>query len=799
MAEIPPEVATLWQSLSPAIRSALIESTTNESAAANTASTDPKSGLQGRRAKASTGPRMDVESTTLIGGSSFSKREHNPGWIKVRSDVYDAVKERRTAELEAKVPVDIVVTLPDGRALGEDKEGTKFQAWRTTPFDVAATISRGLADSALVARVTYEAYVSDYDAEEDGMGGVDVDTLAESMAELSVEDGEEKGALTVLWDMTRPLVGSVSKMEFLKFEDDVDARTAFWHSSSHVMGEALERLYGSRLTIGPPLAGGFYYDSYMGDASGDGAFKEEDYKPIETEVQKIVKEKQKFERLVVTKEEALDMFAGNPFKEQIISTKIPDGTRTTVYRCGDLVDLCRGPHVPNTGRIKAFAATRHSATNWLGDTDNDSLQRMYAISFPDKKMLKAWQENQEKAKERDHRRIAQQQDLVMFHELSAGSAFWLPHGARIYNTLINFIKGHYWKRGYDEVITPNIYNLDLWHQSGHAMHYKDAMFCFDVEGKEWAMKPMNCPGHCLMFAGKIRSYRDLPIRFADFGVLHRNELSGALSGLTRVRRFQQDDAHIYCREDQIEEEVLGALDFMKSVYTTFGMTYKLELSTRPKKALGDKELWDRAEAALARAMDTFAGKGGWRENPGDGAFYGPKIDIKVMDAMERVHQCATVQLDFQLPIRFNLEYNTGSKEEGEQFARPVMVHRAMLGSVERMFAVLCEHYGGKWPLWLSPRQVMVVPVHKEWNDYCQEVREKLHAEGFYCDVDVSKATFQKKVRNAQVEQYNFQLVVGKAEVENGTVNIRTRDNKVEGEKKVDELIEYLKQLRAEHK
>ena len=392
-----------------------------------------------------------------------------------------------------------------------------------------------------------------------------------------------------------------------------------------------------------------------------------------------------------------------------------------------------------------------------------------------------------------------QQNLVMLHDLSAGSAFWLPHGARIYNKLINFIKEHYWKRGYDEVITPNIFNLDLWHQSGHAMHYKDAMFCFDVEGKEWAMKPMNCPAHCLMFAGQIRSYRDLPIRYADFGVLHRNELSGALTGLTRVRRFQQDDGHVFCREDQIEQEVLSALDMMKSVYTTFGMTYKLELSTRPKKALGEKELWDRAEAALARALDTFQGKGGWKENPGDGAFYGPKVDIKVMDAMERVHQCATVQLDFQLPIRFNLQYNTGSKEEGNQFARPVIVHRAMLGSVERMFAVLCEHFGGKWPFWLSPRQVMIIPVHKDWNDYCQEVRDRLHSEGFYADVDLSKNTFPKKVRAAQVDQYNFQLVVGEAEVTNGTVNIRTRDNKVEGEKKVDDLIAYFKEQVAEFK
>lgn len=412
-------------------------------------------------------------------------------------------------------------------------------------------------------------------------------------------------------------------------------------------------------------------------------------------------------------------------------------------------------------------------------------------------MLKAWKINQEKAKERDHRKIAKEQELIMFHDLSPGSAFWLPRGARIYHKLVSFIRDHYWKRGYDEVITPNIYNLDLWHQSGHALHYKDAMFSFDVEGSEWAMKPMNCPGHCLMFANSIRSYRDLPLRLADFGVLHRNELSGALTGLTRVRRFQQDDAHIYCRDDQIEEEVIGALDFMKSVYTTFGMTYKLELSTRPKKALGEQALWDRAEVALANAMDDFAGVGGWKVNPGDGAFYGPKIDIKVMDAMERVHQCATIQLDFQLPIRFDLKYNTGSKEKGKEFARPVMVHRAMLGSVERMFAVLCEHWAGKWPFWISPRQVMIVPVHADFNDYCEEVRAKLHQEGFYADVDVSKEKFNKKVRTAQVDQYNFQLVVGKNELENGTVNIRTRENKVEGEKKIDELIAMLSKLREE--
>ena len=386
----------------------------------------------------------------------------------------------------------------------------------------------------------------------------------------------------------------------------------------------------------------------------------------------------------------------------------------------------------------------------------------------------------------------------MFHELSPGSAFWLPHGTRIYNNLVNFIREHYWNRGFHEVITPNMFNLDLWHQSGHAEHYKEDMFCFEVEGKEWAMKPMNCPAHCLIFANTIRSYRDLPIRIGDFGVLHRNELSGALSGLTRVRRFQQDDGHIFCREDQIGAEVTGALDFMQDIYKTFGMTYKLELSTRPKKALGEIGLWNRAEKALENSMNAFAGEGNWKINPGDGAFYGPKIDIKVVDAMERVHQCATIQLDFQLPIRFDLKYNTGSREKGEEFKRPIIVHRAMLGSVERMFAVLCEHWGGKWPFWISPRQVIVLPVHAEFNEYCEEVRSKLHTEGFYVDVDLSRNTFQKKVRNAQIAQYNYQLIVGKSEVEHATVNIRNRENEVEGEKPIDELIAWFKDMRKNH-
>lgn len=320
------------------------------------------------------------------------------------------------------------------------------------------------------------------------------------------------------------------------------------------------------------------------------------------------------------------------------------------------------------------------------------------------------------------------------------------------------------------------------------------MFIFDVEGQEWGMKPMNCPGHCLMFAHRLRSYRELPIRLADFGVLHRNEVSGALTGLTRVRRFQQDDAHIFCRQDQIKDEVLGALDFMRHVYTTIGMSYKLELSTRPAKALGEPALWDLAESQLAEALNEFIGENNWRVNPGDGAFYGPKIDIKVFDALERIHQCATIQLDFQLPIRFDLQYKTNAESNELSFQRPVMVHRAMLGSVERMAAILTEHWGGKWPFWLSPRQAIIIPIDLKFIDYSLQVQKDIHNAKFYVDIDDSSRTLNKKVREAQLNQYNFILVIGEQEMTSGSVNVRTRDNEVKGTITVAELIAQFQEL-----
>lgn len=512
---------------------------------------------------------------------------------------------------------------------------------------------------------------------------------------------------------------------------------------------------------------------------------------MEDLVKKIVKEKQPFERLEMKKADLLKMFEYNEFKHRILNEKVTTET-TTVYRCGPLIDLCRGPHVRNTGKIKAMKITKNSSTYWEGKADAESLQRVYGISFPDPKQLKEWEKLQEEAAKRDHRKIGQAQELFFFHELSPGSCFFQPRGAHIYNTLIDFIKTEYRKRGFSEVISPNIYNAKLWQTSGHWQHYAENMFSFDVEKEKFALKPMNCPGHCLIFDHRIRSWRELPLRMADFGVLHRNELSGALTGLTRVRRFQQDDAHIFCTPEQIKEEITGCLHFLNHVYGIFGFTFDLVLSTRPEKFLGEIEVWNEAEKALSESLNEFGAK--WGLNPGDGAFYGPKIDITIKDALKRAHQCGTIQLDFQLPIRFNLNY---IGDEGEK-KRPVMIHRAILGSVERMIAILTENCAGKWPFWLSPRQIMVVPVGPTLDDYSNIVRDRLHAAGFMAESDTDAGdTMNKKIRNAQLAQFNFILVVGDKEKQAGTVNVRTRDNKVHGEVSVEVLIEKLEKIKSE--
>uniref|UniRef100_A0A8C5LIH4 threonine--tRNA ligase n=1 Tax=Leptobrachium leishanense TaxID=445787 RepID=A0A8C5LIH4_9ANUR len=527
-----------------------------------------------------------------------------PEYINQRLDIYNKLKAEHDALLAERAAKDskpIKVTLPDGKQVDAE-------SWKTTPYQVAAGISQGLADNTVIARVN-----------------------------------------RVVWDLDRPLEEDCS-LELLKFDDE-EAQAVYWHSSAHILGEAMERVYGGCLCYGPPIENGFYYDMYL----EEGGVSSNDFTGLENLCKKIMKEKQTFERLEVSKETLLEMF--------------------------------------------------------------------------------------------------KDQELFFFHELSPGSCFFLPKGSYIYNQLIDFIRQEYRKRGFQEVVTPNIYNSKLWQTSGHWQHYSENMFSFEVEKEIFALKPMNCPGHCLMFDHRPRSWRELPLRMADFGVLHRNELSGALTGLTRVRRFQQDDAHIFCAMEQIEDEIKSCLDFLRSVYDAFGFTFKLNLSTRPEKFLGDVEVWNEAEKQLENSLNEFGEK--WVLNPGDGAFYGPKIDIEIKDAIGRYHQCATIQLDFQLPIRFNLTYVS---PDGDDKKRPVIIHRAILGSVERMIAILVENFGGKWPLWLSPQQVMVVPVGPTCDEYAQKVKEQFHHAGFMTDVDLDPGcTLNKKIRNAQLAQYNFIL------------------------------------------
>ncbi|KRZ91209.1 Threonine--tRNA ligase, cytoplasmic, partial [Trichinella sp. T8] len=636
-----------------------------------------------------------------------------PDFIQRRLDLWAKYMKNYNDELAKKQSEPITVTLPDGKEV-------EAVSWRTSPLDIMTKLN---------------------------MGGRPI---------VSKVDG-------VLWDLERPLEKSCN-LQFLLFDDD-EGKQVFWHSTAHVLGEAAERLFGCCLCYGPPIENGFYYDMFMDDRT----VTAEDMDKLEKIMKAAIDGKQRFERLELKKEELMEMFKYNPFKLRILENKVKTPT-TTAYRCGPLIDLCRGPHVRHTGLLNSFKITKNSSTFWEGDSSMESLQRVYGVSFPNSKQLKLWEKMREEAASRDHRKLGRQQELFIFHELSPGSAFFFPRGAYIYNTLVEFLRKQYRKRGFREVITPNIYNSRLWETSGHWQHYAKNMFKIEIEKELFGLKPMNCPGHCLI-----------------------NELSGALSGLTRVRRFQQDDAHIFCRQDQIASEIEGCLDFLRFVYETLGFSMKLYLSTRPDDFMGDVKTWDEAEAQLQCALEKF--KLPWTLNAGDGAFYGPKIDIIVLDAMQRQHQCATIQLDFQLPVRFDLHY----VDENHVKQRPVIIHRAVLGSIERMIAVLTENFAGKWPFWLSPRQAMVIPVHPEFDDYALQVQQKIFDAGFECDVDVDASdTMKKKIRNAQLGKWNFILVVGAKEKENNSVNIRTRDNAVLGEYSLEKLIEKFNFLKENY-
>ena len=716
---------------------------TENGVAAPVDSSSPKS----QKSKAPSGPakvkgsvekpkQMHTQATDTAPPSSAAL----PDFLLQRNEYFDELKKQHDQELARKDRPEIKISL----SIGSGENSTIIgKAWETTPGQLLKHVPKEVSSDAVVSRV----------------------------------DG-------TLWDLDRPLEGD-SKVSYLSSKDP-EGRKVFWHSSAHVLGEAAEHEYGCLLSHGPPTETGFFYDMALEPGR---TVKESEWPSLETKAKKYFKDKQSFERLEVSKEHLLKMFDYSKYKVHYINKFVPDGGSSTVYRNGSLVDLCLGPHIQNTRKIEAFKVTKNSSAYFMGDQSSDSLQRIHGVAFPKKEDMKNWEKFLEEAEARDHQKIGKNQKLFMFSKMSPGSPFLLPHGTRIFNALQAMLREQYWDRGYQEVQSPNMYDVELWKTSGHWQHYQDDMFRVQVKddatepmpladarpgppkGVEadkdkglFALKPMNCPGHCVMFRDEERSYRELPWRIADFGVLHRNEASGALSGLTRVRKFQQDDTHIFCTLEQVEKEIEALFDFMSYVYGLFGFPFKLKFSTRPEGYMGTLETWNDAEDRLRNALQNFRGND-WEMNEGDGAFYGPKIDVTISDALGREYQCATIQLDFQGPQNFKLEYVTGETPSepaekdasglGAGRARPVMIHRAIVGSFERFIAILCEHFAGKWPFWISPRQILVIPVMKAANEYVEEIQKIFHKAKMYCDVDLSGNTLQKKIRTGQLQQYNF--------------------------------------------
>jgi len=622
----------------------------------------------------------------------------------------------------------IKITLPDGSAR-EYKKGI-------TAGEIASDIGKRLGEDALIANVN------------------------DKLKDLFVPINED------------------SKIKVITYRDG-EGIDVFRHSTAHLLAHAVAELFpDAKPTIGPAIEEGFYYDFDIAHH-----FTPDDLIKIEQRMHEIVSKNYEVERIELSEGEAKKLFRDNPYKIELIEEFHREKIPISAYRQGGFTDLCRGPHLPNTGKLKAFRLTKISSAYWRGNQKNAQLQRIYGISFPEKAMLESHLKLLEEAAKRDHKKLGKELEWFNFFEESPGAPFFYPKGTIIYNQLLNFIRNEYKKRGYQEVITPLMYEKSLWKTSGHWDHFGEHMFVLQSEGKEFALKPMNCPSHILIYKSKSRSYKDLPLRIADFAPLHRNELSGVLVGLTRVRKMSQDDAHIFTAPEQIEDEMKRVLDFINYIYKdVFNFEYRIELSTRPEKFMGDIDVWDKAEDSLKKILKSK--EINFEIKEGEGAFYGPKIDLHIKDALGRSWQLATIQLDFQLPERFDATY-VGADNSKHPV---VMIHRALLGSIERFIGILIEHYAGKLPLWLAPVQIKILTVADRFEKYANNVKEEFEKNNMRVEVDSRTESVGYKVREAQHQKIPLILTVGEKEEKNNTVAVRTLDNKVYFDVKVDELL-----------
>ncbi|HHY41483.1 MAG TPA: threonine--tRNA ligase [Thermoanaerobacterales bacterium] len=574
------------------------------------------------------------------------------------------------------------------------------------------------------------------------------------------------------------------QVEILTFDDE-EGRKVFWHSSSHVMAQAVKRLFPEvKLAIGPAIDEGFYYDF-----DREESFSPSDLEKIEQEMAKIVAEDYAFYREDISRQEALNHLKNQnePYKVELVE-ELPEEANISFYKQGEFTDLCAGPHIPSTGKIKAFKLTSLAGAYWRGDERNKMLQRIYGISFPKKSMLEEYLARIEEAKKRDHRKLGKELDLFSIHEEGPGFPFFHPKGMVIWNILTDFWRREHQKRGYQEIKTPIILNEQLWRRSGHWDHYKENMYFTKIDELDYAVKPMNCPGGILMYKTASHSYRDLPIRLGELGLVHRHEKSGVLHGLMRVRCFTQDDAHIFMMPSQIEEEIIGVIDLIDYVYKIFGFEYHVELSTRPEDSMGSDELWEQATNALQKALEK---KGmPYKINEGDGAFYGPKIDFHLKDSIGRTWQCGTIQLDFQMPERFDLTY---IGPDGEKH-RPVMIHRVIFGSIERFIGILIEHFAGAFPVWLAPVQARILPISEKHMDYARKVKHCLEEAGIRVELDERNEKIGYKIREAQMQKVPYMLIVGDKEAEENTVSVRVREKGDIGQKSIESFIDEVKSL-----